>query len=97
MRAMLILLLFVFCNSFPNLVYVTKDCIEKLYNVEDDPEMLYSIQNELLKYQTDEFYARVEKISPVLKANLKKCIDDVYDKYLKEFRELMRTIPDHFE
>ena len=48
MRVILILLLFPLIYSFPNLVYVMKDCIEKLYNVNEDKELQWSIKHELL-------------------------------------------------
>ena len=89
MRVILIILLFPLIYSFPNLVYVTKDCIEKLYNVNEDKELQWSIKYELLQYQTDEFYARLDKIDPTLRSKMKKCIDEVYAIYLKNFRDKM--------
>ena len=71
------------------MVYVTKDCIEKLYNVNEDKELQWSIKHELLQYQTDEFYARLDKIDPTLRSKMKKCIDEVYAIYLKNFRDKM--------
>ena len=97
MRAILILLLLAFSYSFPSLIYVIKDCTEKVYNVEDDPEISQSIQNELLHYQFDEFYERINKKDPTLKGKIKECMDELYDKYFKDFNKKMRTIPDHFE
>ena len=97
MRVILIILLFSLIYSLPNLVYVMKDCIEKLYNVNEDKELQWSIKHELLQYQTDEFYARLDKIDPTLRSKMKKCIEEVYAIYQENFKRLMRTIPDHFE
>ena len=42
-----------------------------------------------MQYQTDEFYARLDKIDPTLRSKMKKCIDEVYAIYLKNFRDKM--------
>ena len=94
MRAILILLVLTFCYSFPSIIYVIRDCAEKLYNVEEDPEIAQSIRDELLHYNLDDFYEKITKKDPNIKAKIKICMDEIYDKYFKDFNEKMKTIPD---
>ena len=83
MKAALILLLFAFVYSIPNPVYTIKDCFEKLYNVNSNSELLWSIENELLKWKVNEFYEKLNAVDPTLKPKIEECVKEVNKKYQK--------------
>ena len=62
MKALIVLLLLAFAYSIPNPVYVIKDCFEKLYNVNSNDNLKWSVENELLMWKVNEFYAKVDAI-----------------------------------
>ena len=81
MKAVLFLLLFVFAYSIPNPVYVIKDCFEKLYDVNSNSDLLWSVENELLHWKVDEFYEKLNKVDPTLKPKIEECEKETYGKY----------------
>ena len=82
MKAVLILLLFAFAYSIPNPVYVIKECFEKLYNVNSNSDLLWSVENELLKWKVEEFYEKVDAIDPTLRPKIEECVDEVNEKFI---------------
>ena len=81
MKAFLILLLVAFAYSIPNPVYVIKDCFEKLYNVNSNSELAWSVENELLNWKVNEFYAKVDAVDPTLKPKIEQCVREVNKKF----------------
>ena len=73
MKVVLILLVFVFAYSIPNPVYVIKNCFEKLYDVNSNSDLLWSVENELLQWKVDEFYEKLDKVDPTLKLKIEEC------------------------
>ena len=55
---LLILLLFALTYSIPNPVYTIKACFEKVYDVNSNSNLLWSVENELLKWKVNEFYEK---------------------------------------
>ena len=87
MKAILILLLLALTYSIPNPVYTIKGCFEKLYNVNSNSDLLWSVDNELLKWKVNEFYAKVNAIDPTLKEKIEECVKEEH----KKFRRPKRT------
>jgi hypothetical protein len=81
MKAFLVLLLIAFAYSIPNPVYVIKDCFEKLYNVNANDNLLWSVNNELLMWKVNEFYAKVDAVDPTLRPKIEECVRDVLRQY----------------
>ncbi len=90
MKGFVILLLIAFAYSIPNPVYVIKDCFEKLYNVNGNLELLHSVNNELLQWKVNEFYAKVDKVDPTLKPKIEECVNEVNKKFRRPRR---RRVP----
>ena len=86
MKGFVILLLIAVAYSIPNPVYVIKDCFEKLYNVNGSPELLHSVNNELLQWKVNEFYAKLDKADPTLKPKIEECVDEVNKKFRRPKR-----------
>ena len=86
MKGFVILLLIAVAYSIPNPVYVIKDCFEKLYNVNGNPELLHSVNNELLQWKVNEFYAKLDKVDPTLKPKIEECVDEVNKKFRRPRR-----------
>ena len=83
MKSLLILLLFAFAYSIPNPVYVIKDCFEKLYDVKSNENLQWSVDNELLNWKVNEFYAKVDGIDPTLRTKIEECVKEVNKKYIR--------------
>ena len=87
MKAVLILLLFALAYSIPNPVYTIKDCFEKLYkpdentNSEANSELLWSAENELLKWKVNEFYEKLAAVDPTLRQKIEECVAEVNKKF----------------
>ena len=81
MKAILFVLLLVFAYSIPNPVYVIKDCFEKLYNVQANDNLLWSVNNELLMWKVNEFYAKVDAVDPTLRPKIEECVREVNKKF----------------
>ena len=81
MKAFLVLLLIAFAYSIPNPVYVIKDCFEKLYNVQANDNLLWSVNNELLMWKVNEFYAKVDAVDPTLKPKIEEFVREVNKKF----------------
>ena len=81
MKAFLILLLIAFAYSIPNPVYVIKDCFEKLYEPKTNDNLLWSVNNELLMWKVNEFYAKVDEIDPTLRPKIEECVKEVNKKF----------------
>ena len=81
MKALIVLLLLAFAYSIPNPVYVIKDCFEKLYNVNSNDNLKWSVENELLMWKVNEFYAKVDAIDPTLKPKIEECVNEVNKKF----------------
>ncbi len=86
MKAILVLLFFVFVYSIPNPVYVIKDCFEKLYDVKANSELELSVENELLKWKVNEFYEKVDRVDPTLRGKIEECVSEVNKKYEGPFK-----------
>ena len=76
MKAYLFLLLIVIAYSIPNPVYVIKDCFEKLYNVNENSELMKSVNDELLKWKVKEFYEKVDAVDPTLKPKIEELLNN---------------------
>ena len=81
MKAILFLVLFIFCYSIPNPVYTIKECFEKIYNVKSNSLLLWSVENELLMWKVNEFYAKLDKEDPTLRPKIEECVKEVNKKY----------------
>ena len=81
MKAFLVLLLIAFAYSIPNPVYVIKDCFEKLYNANSNSELTWSVENELLNWKVNEFYAKLDAVDPTLKPKIEECVREVNKKF----------------
>ena len=81
MKAYIVLLLIAFAYSIPNPVYVIKDCFEKLYDVKSNDNLLWSVNNELLMWKVNEFYAKVDAVDPTLKPRIEECVKEVNKKF----------------
>lgn len=81
MKAYLVLLLIAIAYSIPNPVYVIKDCFEKLYDVKSNDNLLWSVNNELLMWKVNEFYAKVDAVDPTLKPRIEECVKEVNKKF----------------
>ena len=81
MKPILILLLLAFAYSIPNPVYVIKDCFEKLYDYKSNENLQWSVDNELLNWKVNEFYAKVDAIDPNLKPKIEECVREVNKKF----------------
>ena len=92
MKSLLILLLFAFAYSIPNPVYVIKDCFEKLYDVKSNDNLQWSVNNELLNWKVNEFYAKVDAIDPTLRGKIEKCVDEVNKKFQRPRKRLSATV-----
>ena len=79
------LLLLAFAYSIPNPVYTIKDCFEKLYDVNSNDDLKWSVENELLRWKLDEFYAKVDAIDPTLKPKILECVKEVNNRYQRRF------------
>ena len=92
MKSLLVLLLFAFAYSIPNPVYVIKDCFEKLYDVKSNDNLQWSVNNELLNWKVNEFYAKVDAIDPTLRGKIENCVDEVNKKLQKTRKRLSATV-----
>ena len=92
MKSLLILLLFAFAYSIPNPVYVIKDCFEKLYDVKSNDNLQWSVNNELLNWKVNEFYAKVDAIDPTLRGKIEECVDEVNKKFQRPRKRLSATV-----
>ena len=91
MKAFLVLLLIAFAYSIPNPVYVIKDCFEKLYKVQANDNLLWSVNNELLMWKVNEFYAKVDAVDPTLRPKIEECVREVNKKFQRpRFRPVQK-------
>ena len=90
MKYLLFLILFVFCYSIPNPVYTIKECFEKLYNVNANSELTWSVNNELLMWKVNKFYEKVDKVDPTLRPKIEACVNEVNKKYVRPNLRLNR-------
>ena len=87
MKAILILLVvFAFVYSIPNPVYTIKDCFEKLYKDNSNSDLLWSVENELLKWKVKEFYEKLDAVDPTLKPKIEECVREVHKKFQRSRR-----------
>ena len=93
MRAILILLFFAFAYSIPNPVYTIKDCFEKIYNVNGNPELQQSVNEELLHWKVKEFYEKLDKVEPTLKPRIEDCVYEVNKKFRRPRRRISTPNP----
>ena len=68
MKAILLLLLFIFIYSAPNPIYVIKDCTSKLIDLDN------SFYIDLLQWRVDVFYDKLDAIDPTLRPKVKECV-----------------------
>ena len=83
---LLILLLFALTYSIPNPVYTIKACFEKVYDVNSNSNLLWSVENELLKWKVNEFYEKVNAVDPTLKEKIEQCVKEEHKKFRRPKR-----------
>ena len=86
MKVILILFLLALTYSIPNPVYTIKNCFEKLYNVNSNSDLLWSVENELLKWKVNEFFTKVNAVDPTLREKIEECVKEEHKKFRRPKR-----------
>ena len=86
MKAILALLLLAFIYAIPNPVYTIKECFEKIYQDNSNSDLLWSVNNELLNWKVNEFYAKLDAVDPTLKPKIEECVKEVHKKFQRNSR-----------
>ena len=81
MKSLIVLLLFSYAYSISISVFVFQCCFETLYNVNSNDNLKWSVENELLMWKVNEFYAKVDAIDPTLKPKIEECVNEVNKKF----------------
>ena len=80
--------------SIPNPVYTIKECFEKVYNPNLNSNsnlnsnLLWSVDNELLKWKVSEFYEKLNAVDPTLRPKIEECVREVHKKFQRPRRRL---------